>query len=436
MNRHELYRPLLERNLENYQAQHLARRYDFGKESRIAALVVAEVNRRMDETEAGLGVRRARPFELCLRQGGQEVTLPLLRPEYLQPILAGGTFAQARGLVFDACAERLKRILHQVEPEEVLSIIDPWALVRRKGPNRYVDNLQDAALPLDEQDTAAWQRELDQIRPKPPTARLGALDLSAPQTVVDSLVTFTVTETGLGPVVARQLVEELIVLRNICCPLTKQLKHGEMPVLATHAHASLSEELATRFRRHAPVIVTVWTAEELRRQPQSVPECLAQLKRRIVRVCFEAYRQNGLLNLMDLQWIFQISTARVSELIRSFQKEHNIVVPTPGTILDAGRSMTHKDIIVNLHLQGHTVREIAKITYHSPRSVDNYIRTFQGVLILRLFGVPPRLMAGLLQKSQNLVEEHLELVRQFYPNENQLRQCLSEQGVNIQTIIS
>ncbi|MEX0973951.1 MAG: DUF1670 domain-containing protein [Bacillota bacterium] len=277
---------------------------------------------------------------------------------------------------------------------------------------------------------------MDQIHPQLPTTRLSVLDLSAPQTVVESLVEFAVTEAGLGPVVARQLVEELITLRNICCPLTKQLKHGEMPVLATHVHASLSEEMATRFRRQAPVILTVWTPEELRRRPRSVPECLVQLKRRIVRVCFEAYRQNGLLNLMDLQWIFQISTSRISELIRSFQREHNIVVPTPGTVLDAGRSMTHKDIIVNLHLQGHAVKEIAKITYHSPRAVDNYIRTFQGVLILRLFGVPPQLMARLLQKSPNLVEEHLELVRQFYPNKDQLRQHLREQGVKIQTIIS
>jgi len=67
VNRQQLYQPLLERNLENYQIQHLARRYDFGKESRIAALIVAEVNRRMDEVEACLGVQRARPFELFLR---------------------------------------------------------------------------------------------------------------------------------------------------------------------------------------------------------------------------------------------------------------------------------------------------------------------------------------------------------------------------------
>ena len=73
-----------------------------------------------------------------------------------------------------------------------------------------------------------------------PTSRLGVLDTSAPRSVVASLTEFVATEAGLGPVVARQLVEELITLRNICCPMTKQLKHGEMPVLATHVHASLS----------------------------------------------------------------------------------------------------------------------------------------------------------------------------------------------------
>ncbi|MBC7083747.1 MAG: DUF1670 domain-containing protein [Firmicutes bacterium] len=187
----------------------------------------------------------------------------------------------------------------------------------------------------------------------------------------------------------------------------------------------------SRFRQHAPVIPTVWTPEELQDQPRNVPQCLEQLKRRIVRVCFEAYRQNGLLGLMDLQWIFQTSTARISELIRSFQKEHNIVVPTPGTVLDAGRSMTHKDIIVNLHLQGHTVKEIAKITYHSPRAVDNHISTFQSLPILRLFRVPPEIMARLLQKTLRLIREHLNPVRKLYPSTSQLRQYLREQGVKI-----
>lgn len=114
-------------------------------------------------------------------------------------------------------------------------------------------------------------------------------------------------------------------------------------MLATHVRAHPGTELAARFRRQTPVILTLWTAEELARpRPLSVPEQLDELKRRLVRVCFEAYRQDGLLSLMDLQWLFQVSTARISELLRSVQREHNIGIPTPGTVLDAGRSMTHK----------------------------------------------------------------------------------------------
>lgn len=430
MNRHDIYRPLLERNPENYQIQYLARRYDFGKESRIAGLIVSEINRKMDEFEDCLGIQRACSFELCLKRNGTSALLPLFRPEYLEPMLKGSTFADARSLVVARCTEQLSKIHRGTNLEEVLAIIDPWALVRGTGPNRYVDNLQRSVTPLDE-DPASWRQALDSIRPALPTTRLGTLDVCAPRSVVEYLARFVVTEAGLGPVVARQLVEELITLRNICCPRTGQLKHGEMPVLATHVNASLSEEIATRFRRHAPVILTVWTTEELKTRPRNVAECLEQMKRRIVRVCFEAYRQNGLLTLMDLQWIFQISTARVSELIRSVQREHNIVVPTPGTVLDAGKSMTHKDIIVSLHLQGYTVKEIARITYHSPRSVDNYVGTFQGVLILHLFRVPARIMARLLNKSPSLVKEHLQLVRKFYPGDNDLRQYLLKQGVNL-----
>lgn len=195
-----------------------------------------------------------------------------------------------------------------------------------------------------------------------------------------------------------------------------------MPLVVTHVSARLSEDTATRFRRLTPVIITVWTQKELTGLPDTVPEYLELLKRRIVRVCFEAYRQNGLLTLMDLQWIFQISSVRISELIRSVQREHNIVVPTPGTVLDAGRSMTHKDVIVGLHLEGYNVTEISRMTYHSPRAVDNYVGTFEAVLILHLFGLSPALMARVLKKSISLVKEHLKLVQDVYRNHQEIKQ--------------
>lgn len=72
MNRRELYRPLLDRTLENYQAQYLARKYDFGKESLVAHLLIKEINFRMDEADATLKIKRVKPFKLYVREGRRE----------------------------------------------------------------------------------------------------------------------------------------------------------------------------------------------------------------------------------------------------------------------------------------------------------------------------------------------------------------------------
>ncbi|MDH7579154.1 MAG: DUF1670 domain-containing protein, partial [Bacillota bacterium] len=315
----------------------------------------------------------------------------------------------ARNLVLKSCLQNYRLGFPGSGQADLVRIIDPWSLVQRKGPSRYIDQLCRATMPYSKTDAVSWDRMIAQIDPRLPTDRLQAPDLLAPGRVLKELAEFVAAEAGLGRVVARQLVEEVIALRNICCPRTRELKPYEMPLIVTHVGARLSEDVSTRFRQLAPVIITLWKPEELEQQPDTVPEFLEQLKRRIVRVCFEAYRQNGLLTLMELQWIFQISAARISELIRSVQKEHNLVVPIPGTILDAGRSMTHKDVIVRLHLEGYTVREIARMTHHSPRAVDNYVGTFEGVLILHLFGVAPELMARILKRGISLINEHLKL---------------------------
>lgn len=75
---------------------------------------------------------------------------------------------------------------------------------------------------------------IEGIRPLLPADRLQAPDFLAPGQVLKELTGFVTAEAGLGPVVARQLVEEVIALRNICCPRTKELKPGEMPLVVTH----------------------------------------------------------------------------------------------------------------------------------------------------------------------------------------------------------
>jgi hypothetical protein len=425
-----LYGPLMERSLVNFQVQHLARDYDFGKQSRVAALIVGEVNFRMGEVERRLGVQRIRPFHLYLRWRGVDLELPLFRPEYLEPIFdRSGDFGVSRERVLAGCLKIADREGAEISPTQLRGIIDPYCFVRyrRRGRFREGPHSQDMIGKGDA--TAVVRREIEAIKPLLPFERIDTLDRGAPIPLVNELSRFVEQEAGQGPTVANHMVQELITLRNVCCPRVRHLKTGEIPFLATSVHAHLSEEVAARFRRLTPVILTVWTKEELENPPwvEAITDELQ--KKRIIRVCFEAYRQNGLLSLMDLQWIFQISSRKLSELIQSAEKEYNIIVPTPGTILDSGRSMTHKDIVIDLYLQGYTVREVSHITFHSPRSVDNYINTFESVLILYLYGVPKKLMARILQKGISLIEEHLEIVKQHFKSDEEAKSLLEMKEV-------
>lgn len=123
------------------QIQYLARKYDFGKESLVARLLVEEINRRMEETERDLGIERVKPFELYIRRGQRQARLPLFRPGYLEPILAGGDFSSARNLILNQCLQKYRREFPGGNQTDLLRIIDPWSLVRRKGPSSFDEQL-------------------------------------------------------------------------------------------------------------------------------------------------------------------------------------------------------------------------------------------------------------------------------------------------------
>ena len=423
-----LYRPLLERSLVNYQVQYLARNYDFGKQSRVAALIVEQVNAKMEQTEAELGIRRVAPFHLYLRWKAQELLFPLFAPEYLDPILSGdGGFRVSRQMMVEACGKAACKA--RMAPVELLGVVDPGYFVRH-GPRGGEPRI---ALDSKRAENTSWgesiRGQVETLRPVSPFQRIDELDTGAPLSVVHQLSEFVQQEAGCGPTVSNHMVQELLTVRNVCCPRVHHLKSGEMPFLATSVNAHLSEEVATRFRRLQPVILTVWSEQELKTCSWGDPLSDEQMAERIVRVCFEAYRQGGLLSLMDLQWIFHISVRKISELIRRAQRECTIIVPTPGTVLDAGRSMTHKDIVIELHLQGYTVKQIARMTYHSPRAVDNYIGTFESVLILDLYHIPKALMARILKKGISLIEEQLHLARKHFRDEEDRKRLLAWKGV-------
>ena len=156
----------------------------------------------------------------------------------------------------------------------------------------------------------------------------------------------------------------------------------------------------------------------------------------MARVLSEAYVQNGLLSYSEVQWIFLLGQATVGRALDSYQRQHNVILPCPGTVLDMGRTLTHKDLIVRLHLQGLTTLEIARSTHHHPHSVDAYIKDFDAVLILLLYGIPTNLAASILRHGPSLIQEYHHIIRSYLKDPETMRDHLRDKGVTIPTHVS
>lgn len=134
------------------------------------------------------------------------------------------------------------------------------------------------------------------------------------------------------------------------CPRLTTLASGQIPLAALHVKAGRTLWQPSRYQPLAPVVVSLLTSDESRtlrhRPPREYEGFLDLYGRRMARVMTEAYTQNGLLSYAELQWIFLASTGTVSRAIDHYQRKHRIVLPCPGTVLDMGRMLTHKSLIV------------------------------------------------------------------------------------------
>ena len=243
MERREIYRPLIERTLENYQVQHLSRKYDFSKESLVARLLVREINKNMDAAEASIAVTRVKPFCLYIKKGKREAVLPLFSPHYLEPMLKGKSFTAARLKITDELTKIYRKSFPSATKADLAGIINPWPQLYLQGQRNYRKNLVKKPLSYDTVDNLNYNKFISCISPVSPLKRINTLDASAPDEVIQKLAEFVKEEAGLGSILARQLVEDVVTIRNIVCPRTKELKSGEMPMLVTHVSARLSEGL-------------------------------------------------------------------------------------------------------------------------------------------------------------------------------------------------
>jgi len=434
--RQTVFAPLLQRSSENAQVQHLTTHYDLSRDSRRARAIVRRVNDTLDKEEGRRQIRRLRPGELLLGTQRGPLVLPIRTEEDIQRFISGARWVDVRRDILRRCLaryeelfpeasrwqkERFLRTLWYQPPRSTTKTSALWA----SRDSRPWADCKAQREPLAELDRSRAKRRY-QWKPPRPTPR--------PQTM-RALCHYLGAEAGVPPAVQEPLVLELMSIRARFQPRLGVLQSGQMPLAAMHVDGGRSLWQASRYQPLAPVLVKILAERETHTLGYQPPEDYANYLlfegRRIARVLTDAYVQNGLLSFAELQWIFLLSTGTISRVVDYYQKQKRVILPCPGTVLDQGRMLTHKALIIRLHLQGMTVLEIARQTYHHPRSVDAYIKSFEAVLILHLYGLPLKLMVAVLGRGPSLIQEYLNLINEYLKDPEEIRNQLRQSGLQV-----
>ncbi len=338
--RFSMYEPLRKKNLFNAQRSEIIRRFDLNKESWLAEEVVSTVEEALTASEEEDSIDRLYPGQL-------------LTEEIAQDLLHNGRFQNAKHQVLAGAQDAVAQEIPGVKAQDVEKVITPRELIPHNGygkicPPKSPKYLNGKLAPPEKVGAKprAWPTEAD---------------IWLPAEVVDSLVDYLAREEGISSKKANAMVFRLAHLREMFCPRVDKLKPGQVAWIGISATDRPKWDQRTTYRHLVPLVLTLHTKEELKQlaKVKNIEELDRIQQAQMARVLTEAYLQGGLLSLVDLQQLFLRSYQTFSRLMRQFMQEHGYILPTPGTVLDAGKAMTHKDIVIHHYLDGYFSREIA-----------------------------------------------------------------------------
>lgn len=178
------------------------------------------------------------------------------------------------------------------------------------------------------------------------------------------------------------------------------------PAVAKDDFPSYGKTMATT--KYIPVVLTLWTSEELKllaegHDPQSLQP------QRIARFHKQAFDQGAVLANIDDGLILNRCESRISQLRRQWEADHNEILPSRGSYHDLGQTFSHKVKIIELHLLGLMPSEIARRMNHDPKSVDRYIRDFERTVPFFKEGKSIAKIAFYTRMSEKLVKEYKKI---------------------------
>lgn len=150
---------------------------------------------------------------------------------------------------------------------------------------------------------------------------------------------------------------------------------------------------------------------------------VALRRAKVLRLCWEAYEQGGLLSYEDLTSVLGLDQSSIQRMVKALRPEVGLV-PTRGAMHDMGRAPSHKEPIGRLLCRGYSYTEITAMTGHTEGSIDRYALDLGRVIALSEQGAAPNDIRIICELSETAVECYLRLYRKH--NTDEFRQHLTK----------
>jgi hypothetical protein len=216
-----------------------------------------------------------------------------------------------------------------------------------------------------------------------------------------------------GPTITRLFVDKINELYERFHPPGSRFKVGQ--VLWTGVAADDPPSYGKRIEdtRLLPIVLDLVTARDID-EAKAQGLRLRHRRTQVVRLFRQAYEQGAVLRLADVSLLLHIHINTLSDYILTHERETGEMLPRRGTIHDMGRSVTHKAIICYKHLvEKKPTSQVAQETFHSPEEVEYYVQCLRRIQLCRDSGMSPEETAQATGHSLSLVQEYLELIREF-----------------------
>jgi hypothetical protein len=218
----------------------------------------------------------------------------------------------------------------------------------------------------------------------------------------------------LGGLRTRQtLVGAIAELVHAHFPSTSHLGQGQIRWTAVHKDERSSYGKTISQSRLTPVVLDLLPTSEIEARAQGAK--LREVKKEAVaRLFTQTYQQSGVLTNAEVALLLKLSAGTVGTYRREWEKQHERLLPTRGSIHDMGPTLTHKKIILQkLIFEGKTVEVVCRETDHSPEAVLRYATNFKQVLMCQSKGLDVTQTAFATKLSTRLIEEHRALAEQY-----------------------